>query len=74
MVARAKNRKTFKQYLNGHWMDFKIISQKFSSYAPLPKLQKCFCSAEKMVARAKNRKTLKGHLHGQWPDFNFIIH
>ena len=61
MVTRAKNRKTFKGHLRGQWQDFKIISHQCSSYAPLPKLLKSFCSAEQMVARAKKKeKTFKG--------------
>ena len=46
MVTRAQNRKTFKQHLRGQWQDFKIISHQCSSYVPLPKLLKRFCSAE----------------------------
>ena len=38
--------------------DFKIISQKCASHAPLLKLLERFRSAEKMAARAKNRKPL----------------
>ena len=39
MTTRAKNRKTFKwPLLLTQWPNFKIISQKCSSYAPLPKL------------------------------------
>ena len=39
-------KKTFKQLLLGQWPDFKMISQKFSSYPPLPKLPEWFCSTE----------------------------
>ena len=43
MAARAKYRKTFKQHLlRCQWPDFIIISQKCSSYGPLPKLLKWF--------------------------------
>ena len=47
MAARAKNRKSFKWHLlRSQCPDFKVISQKCSSYGPLPKLLKKFRSAE----------------------------
>ena len=58
MATRAKNRKkNFKRHLlPGQGPNFKIISLKCISNAPLPKLLKWFSSAEQMAARAKNRK------------------
>ena len=57
MAARAKNRKTFKRDLLGSQCpDFKVISQKCSSYGPLPKLLKSSAWQKKKAARAKNRK------------------
>ena len=47
MAARAKNRKTLKRHLlQGHWPNFKIISQEYSLGDPLPKLLKLFRSDE----------------------------
>ena len=41
MAARAKKRKILNGHLLlGQWLDFKIISQKFSSWVPVPKLLK----------------------------------
>ena len=51
-VTRAKNRKTFKRHLRSQCPDFKVISQKCSSYGPLPKLLKKFCSAEQNGRRS----------------------
>ena len=50
--------------------NFKIISQKCSSHASLPKLLGWFHSAKENAARAKNRKTL---FLGQGPDFKIIL-
>ena len=63
-----------KHLLLGQWPDFKMISQKCSSYPPLPKLAKWFCSAEQNGHRAKNRKNFKRPLRGQWQDFKIIAH
>ena len=66
MATRAKNRKkTFKQNLLGQWPDFKMISQKYSSYPPLSKLPKWFCSAEQngcqsLKLKKKKQKIFKG--------------
>ena len=57
MVARAKNRKNlWKTSPSQPCPDFKVISQKCSSYGPLPKVLKTFCWLKKMAARAKNRR------------------
>ena len=43
MATRAKNRKTFKRHLlRCQWLNFKVISQKCSSYGPLPELLEWF--------------------------------
>ena len=76
MVARAKTRKTYKRHLLcSQCPDFKVISQKCSSYGPLPKLLKSFARLNKMAARAKNRKKkiFKHLLLDQWPDFKMIL-
>ena len=45
--SKKKEKKNFKKHLlRGHKPDFRIISQNRSSYGPLPKLLKWFCSAE----------------------------
>ena len=77
MATRAKNRKNLKRYLLlSQWPNFNIISQKCSSYHPLPKLLKWFRSLIKMATRAKNRKKKKNLkrylLLSQWPNFNII--
>ena len=60
MATKAKNRKTFKQHLLlGHWLDFKIISQKCSLGDALSKLLKWFCSAEQIIQLIGTRYTMK---------------
>ena len=61
MIARAKIRKkeTFKLQLSVQWQDFKIILQKCSSYALLPKLLKGSALLNKKVSKANTRKTKK---------------
>ena len=55
-----KMRNVFKWHLFlNHWSKFKIVSQKHSSWCPLPKLHKWFCSAEKGVGRALDKKYLQ---------------
>ena len=51
-----KLEKTFKRHLRGQWQDFKIISHQYSSYAPLPKLLKWFCSAEQNGCQSQKYK------------------
>ena len=74
-LPELKIEKTLKQHLLlGQWLDFKMISQKCSSYPPSPNCQNGSALLNKMVTRAKNRKTFKRHLRGQWPDFKIISH
>ena len=75
MAAWAKNRKTLKQHLlQGHLLNFKIISQEYSLGDPLPKLLRPFRSDEKEATRAENRKTFKRlFLVNQWMDLKIII-
>ena len=75
MAPIAQNRKTFERHLPCQWADFKKISQKCTSNAPLPKLLKWFHSAKHNGRQswAKSRKTFKRYrLLGLWPDFKII--
>ena len=67
-------KKNLKRHLRSHCPDFKVISQKCSSYGPSPKLpKKVLLSWTKMAARAKNRKkNFKHLLLGQWPDWKWF--
>ena len=59
MAARAKNRKIFKRHLLcSQCPDFKVISQKCSSYGPLPKLLKSSAWLNKLATRARKKKIL----------------
>ena len=57
MVARAKNRKTFKRLLLNQRVDFEIIIQECFLGDPLPKLLNS-ATLNKMAARAINRNKL----------------
>ena len=71
---KKKKKKTFKRHLlPDQWPDFKMISQKCFSHAPLPNCLNGSAPLNKMAGRAKNRKPFKRHLlPGQWPDFKII--
>ena len=74
LASTAKNRKKNFKHLFGQWPDFKMISQKCSSYLLYQNCPNGSGLLNKMVTRAKNRKTFKPRLSGQWQDFKIISH